>query len=79
MCFLFLVPIIPEFLYDINHPDAPLDSRLKSTTTTTPKPICPGSRQQTDFLQYDNFTSEFPSKFLDINKLLLIDLFDSFF
>lgn len=23
---LLLVPIIPEFLYDIRHPDAPLDS-----------------------------------------------------
>lgn len=35
------MPIIPEFLYDINHPDAPLDSVLETkTTTTTPYPPC---------------------------------------
>lgn len=35
-CF-FLVPIIPEFLYDIRHPDAPLDS-FPRTPLTTPRP-----------------------------------------
>ncbi|XP_071051011.1 synaptic vesicular amine transporter isoform X2 [Onthophagus taurus] len=39
------MPIIPEFLYDINHPDAPLTAgqrlhELKSTITTTSSP-CP--------------------------------------
>ncbi|ENN76646.1 hypothetical protein YQE_06825, partial [Dendroctonus ponderosae] len=34
-------PIIPEFLYDINHPNAPLDGRpVITTTTTTKKPPC---------------------------------------
>lgn len=28
------VPIIPEFLYNINHPDAPLDGPVRTTTTT---------------------------------------------
>ncbi|CAH1175576.1 unnamed protein product [Phaedon cochleariae] len=40
-----VVPIIPEFLYDINHPDAPLDGPVRvltTTTTTTTTPIpCP--------------------------------------
>ncbi|XP_045467945.1 synaptic vesicular amine transporter isoform X2 [Harmonia axyridis] len=33
-----VVPIIPEFLYNINHPDAPLDGPVRTTTTTTPAP-----------------------------------------
>ncbi|KAJ3666469.1 hypothetical protein Zmor_001910 [Zophobas morio] len=32
------VPIIPEFLYDINHPNATLDKLSRVTTTTTPSP-----------------------------------------
>lgn len=38
--FFFVVPIIPEFLYDIRHPDAPLDSfpRTPLTTPATPAP-----------------------------------------
>lgn len=35
--FVHLVPIIPEFLYDIRHPDAPLDS-FPRTPLTTPAP-----------------------------------------
>lgn len=35
-----VVPIIPEFLYNINHPDAPLDGPPKPPTTTTTSPIC---------------------------------------
>lgn len=35
--FRFAVPIIPEFLYDIRHPDAPLDS-FPRTPLTTPRP-----------------------------------------
>lgn len=40
-----VVPIIPEFLYDINHPDAPLDMVLKPSTalpktTTVTYPPC---------------------------------------
>lgn len=43
---MFTVPIIPEFLYEINHPDAPLDIKhlrttTTTTTTTTVAPICP--------------------------------------
>lgn len=35
----FPVPIIPEFLYDINHPNAPLDKLSHATTTkATPTP-----------------------------------------
>jgi len=39
-----LVPIIPEFLYDIRHPDAPLDSfpRTPLTSNVPPPPTpCP--------------------------------------
>lgn len=39
--FFNLVPIIPQFLYDINHPEAPLDGKpLITTTTTTKEPPC---------------------------------------
>lgn len=34
--FYFTVPIIPEFLYDIRHPDAPLSSFPKSPPPTLP-------------------------------------------
>ncbi|CAH1126928.1 unnamed protein product [Ceutorhynchus assimilis] len=41
MLLTIVVPIIPEFLYDINHPEAPLDGRpLIPTTTTTKVPPC---------------------------------------
>ncbi|XP_028030775.1 synaptic vesicular amine transporter [Bombyx mandarina] len=38
-----VVPIIPEFLYDIRHPDAPLSLSLDEVTTTPPPPTpyCP--------------------------------------
>lgn len=29
------MPIIPEFLYDINHPDAPIEGPPRITTTPT--------------------------------------------
>ncbi|XP_059619591.1 synaptic vesicular amine transporter isoform X2 [Phlebotomus argentipes] len=35
-----VVPIIPEFLYDIRHPDAPLASLPKFPPPTTPAPPC---------------------------------------
>ncbi|GAB0097373.1 synaptic vesicular amine transporter [Sergentomyia squamirostris] len=35
-----VVPIIPEFLYDIRHPDAPLASLPKHPPPTTPAPPC---------------------------------------
>ncbi|XP_066259227.1 synaptic vesicular amine transporter [Euwallacea similis] len=40
MLLTIVVPIIPEFLYDIDHPDAPLDGRPVITTTTTKQPPC---------------------------------------
>ncbi|CAK1550212.1 unnamed protein product [Leptosia nina] len=38
-----VVPIIPEFLYDIQHPDAPLSVALEDLTTPAPPttPYCP--------------------------------------
>ncbi|XP_045530614.1 synaptic vesicular amine transporter [Pieris brassicae] len=38
-----VVPIIPEFLYDIQHPDAPLSMALEDITTPVPPtaPYCP--------------------------------------
>ncbi|XP_077288588.1 vesicular monoamine transporter [Arctopsyche grandis] len=40
-----VVPIIPEFLYDIRHPDAPLSGPVMQevTTTLTPPCVCPGT------------------------------------
>ncbi|XP_030767284.1 synaptic vesicular amine transporter isoform X2 [Sitophilus oryzae] len=43
MLLTIVVPIIPEFLYDINHPEAPLDGVPRITTTTaapTKEPPC---------------------------------------
>ncbi|KAL4714790.1 hypothetical protein ACJJTC_002649 [Scirpophaga incertulas] len=43
-----VVPIIPEFLYDIRHPDAPLSMSLDDITTTpAPTPFCPCERNVT--------------------------------
>ncbi|CAH0687560.1 unnamed protein product [Chilo suppressalis] len=44
-----VVPIIPEFLYDIRHPDAPLSMSLDEVTTTPPPPVpfCPCERNTT--------------------------------
>lgn len=48
-----VVPIIPEFLYDIDHPDAPLDKVLKSgstpitTTSTVTYPPCEPRHERT--------------------------------
>lgn len=54
--FCLLVPIIPEFLYDIRHPDAPLDSypRTPLTLHTPPPPTtpCPCKDDQTTATDY---------------------------
>lgn len=34
------MPIIPEFLYDIRHPDRPLSEVAKAPPATTPNPPC---------------------------------------
>ncbi|CAG9133001.1 unnamed protein product [Plutella xylostella] len=49
-----VVPIIPEFLYDIRHPDAPLSQSLEDLTTPAPlpTPYCPClEKNQTDVLE----------------------------
>ncbi|KAI8427138.1 hypothetical protein MSG28_014759 [Choristoneura fumiferana] len=48
------VPIIPEFLYDIRHPDAPLSMSLD--ITTTPAPYCPCLEKNMTALAIDNAT-----------------------
>lgn len=40
MLLTVVVPIIPEFLYDIRHPDAPLSSFPKNPPVPTPAPGC---------------------------------------
>ncbi|XP_074041192.1 vesicular monoamine transporter [Leptinotarsa decemlineata] len=73
-----VVPIIPEFLYDINHPDAPLDGRPRitttTTTTTTPVPCpCQQFNQNIDNYsttalndaEYDNYTTLDPEAAVD--------------
>ena len=45
--YFFAVPIIPEFLYDIRHPDAPLSGPAAPEITTTNQPptcVCPGTQ-----------------------------------
>lgn len=72
---LISVPIIPEFLYDINHPDAPLDMVLQSTTppsTTTPYPPCEPRQEITD----DNLSTtisptDYLGMFCSVNSLNL--------
>ncbi|XP_018561449.1 synaptic vesicular amine transporter isoform X1 [Anoplophora glabripennis] len=51
-----VVPIIPEFLYDINHPDAPLDGHVRGTTTTTtpPPPVPISCQQMNQNINYSN-------------------------
>uniref|UniRef100_A0A336LQF8 CSON011074 protein n=1 Tax=Culicoides sonorensis TaxID=179676 RepID=A0A336LQF8_CULSO len=55
MLLTVVVPIIPEFLYDIRHPDAPLSSFSKTPPSTTPLPGC-NDAPQSDLttLGYEN-------------------------
>ncbi|PZC73955.1 synaptic vesicular amine transporter [Helicoverpa armigera] len=48
-----VVPIIPEFLYDIRHPDAPLSMSLEDITLPppSPTPYCPCLQQNTSLVQ----------------------------
>ncbi|CAH2004095.1 unnamed protein product [Acanthoscelides obtectus] len=67
-----VVPIIPEFLYDINHPDAPLDGHPRvSKTTTTPAPtvpLCPCERgADRVFLNPNDSTTISPITDIDLN------------
>lgn len=55
MLLTIVVPIIPEFLYDIKHPDAPLDGPPRLTTTTT--------TQGPDCEKYIKMLSELDPKF----------------
>ncbi|CAH0559531.1 unnamed protein product [Brassicogethes aeneus] len=57
-----VVPIIPEFLYDINHPDAPLDGRVRVTTTTTTTTQSPCARNINDNFNYST-TSVSPTEY----------------
>ncbi|CAG5057647.1 unnamed protein product [Parnassius apollo] len=52
-----VVPIIPEFLYDIRHPDAPLSMSLDDVTTPLPPPTpyCPCLEKNTTVV-YENVT-----------------------
>ncbi|CAK1587890.1 unnamed protein product [Parnassius mnemosyne] len=52
-----VVPIIPEFLYDIRHPDAPLSMSLDEITTPPPPPTpyCPCLEKNTTVV-YENVT-----------------------
>lgn len=56
LLFLFTVPIIPEFLYDIRHPDAPLSSFPK-----TPPPMT--TPADSDGLGLDYTTSGYGKSF----------------
>ncbi|XP_045540997.1 synaptic vesicular amine transporter [Papilio machaon] len=52
-----VVPIIPEFLYDIRHPDAPLSMSLDDVTVPPPPPTpyCPCLEKNTTVV-YENVT-----------------------
>lgn len=57
-CFkIFTVPIIPEFLYDIRHPDAPLSS-LPKLPPSTPIPPVPCDSQSTALNDKSEFTTQ---------------------
>lgn len=68
------MPIIPEFLYDINHPDAPIEGPPRITTTTTTTPAVPVNPCPCEQNQNINFSTTAPltedCKFL--NKYILI-------
>lgn len=53
----FSVPIIPEFLYDIRHPDAPLSS-LPKLPPSTPIPPVPCDSQSTALNDKSEFTTQ---------------------
>lgn len=71
-----VVPIIPEFIYDINHPDAPLDMVLKSKTTPPPVtttvayPPCeprPDIRTPSPYEETNTTPTEFTSNFTTLD------------
>ncbi|XP_019880764.2 synaptic vesicular amine transporter [Aethina tumida] len=64
-----VVPIIPEFLYDINHPDAPLDGRVRITTTTMAPVTVNPCDKSIDIM--DNYTTAATS--LDYSNLTTLD------
>ncbi|XP_017783428.1 PREDICTED: synaptic vesicular amine transporter [Nicrophorus vespilloides] len=70
-----VVPIIPEFLYDINHPDAPIDYRAHiappTTTTTTTLPPCRGYVADNNNLDDTNGTTVSPVEAITINETAL--------
>ncbi|XP_037032910.1 synaptic vesicular amine transporter isoform X1 [Bradysia coprophila] len=64
MLLTVVVPIIPEFLYDINHPDAPLDS-FPRTPLTTPSPL---SSRPTDGMETTTLSAENASYYAELEE-----------
>lgn len=72
-----VVPIIPEFLYNINHPDAPLDGShpiTTTTTTTTTTRIPPCSGEIVTTTEPDNFTLFSTEEATTINQTALDEI-----
>lgn len=69
MLLTVVVPIIPEFLYDIRHPDAPLDSfpRTPLTTPATTRMPC-GTPAPTDGTETTTFSAENASYYAELEE-----------
>ncbi|KAJ6645476.1 Synaptic vesicular amine transporter, partial [Pseudolycoriella hygida] len=65
MLLTVVVPIIPEFLYDINHPDAPLDS-FPRTPLTTPTPL--SDSRPTDGSETTTLSAENASYYAELEE-----------
>ncbi|GJQ77093.1 hypothetical protein Trydic_g23664 [Trypoxylus dichotomus] len=72
------LPIIPEFLYNINHPDAPLDGSSVPTTTTatttTVKILPPCSGEIVTTTEPDNFTLFSTEELTTVNQTALDEI-----
>lgn len=81
----FTVPIIPQFLYDIRHPEAPLDSLpIGPPTTPAPPPPCinqqsapPSNRTELTTAGYGNIlTGKYINLFGMTSSVLLFENVD---
>ncbi|KAJ8983021.1 hypothetical protein NQ317_014318 [Molorchus minor] len=68
-----VVPIIPEFLYDINHPGAPIEARslrtLTTSTTAPPPVICDRMNQNINYSTAATSTDDYNMTTIDPEEL----------
>jgi DHA1 family solute carrier family 18 vesicular amine transporter 1/2 len=68
MLLTVVVPIIPEFLYDIRHPDAPLDSFPRTPLTTPTTPACDRIPGPTDGTETTTISAENASYYAELEE-----------